>query len=156
VVVRSPAQISFCVIAVVVVSRPMQLRSPDLSTEQIAKWMRAAAASRKAETMAERTPQPGQFSRHQHPGFDFKSARQSLGRARAKNDIDTIKPLRRLRRNQGAINEALVDCLSAVLAVNKQMAAEIAGLSGEIALLRQQVAEKENRAASDAERVEPF
>ena len=127
---------------IVVVSRPMQLRSPDLSTEQIAKWMRATAQSPKAEGLA-RAPQAGQFSRH-HPGFDFRNARQSLNRARAKNDIDTIKPLRRLRRNQGAINEALIDCLSAALAVNKQMAAEIAGLSGEIATLRQQLAENEN------------
>lgn len=130
----------------------MQLRTPDLSTEQIANWMRAAANRPQAESTPERLPQAGQFSRH-HPGFDFKSARQSLGRARAKNDIDTIKPLRRLRRNQGAINEALIDCLSAALAVNKQMAAEIAGLSGEIATLRQQVVE--NSAASDAGRIGP-
>lgn len=121
----------------------MQLRTPDLSAEQIAKWMRAAAERPKAEPAPGRPAQVGQLSRH-HPGFDFRNARQSLNRARAKNDIDTIKPLRRLRRNQGAINEALIDCLSAALAVNKQMAAEIAGLSGEIATLRQQVAEKEH------------
>ena len=121
----------------------MQLRSPELSTEQIAKWMRAAALLPKSAVTSERAPHPGNLSRH-HPGFDFRNARQSLQRARAKNDIDTIKPLRRLRRNQGAINEALIDCLSAALAVNKQMAAEIAGLSGEIATLRQQVAETEN------------
>ena|SRR5437764_10950808 len=131
----------------------MQLRSPDLSTEQIAKWMRATAHCRKTQSVPERTPQAGQLSRH-HPGFDFKNARQSLNRARAKNDIDTIKPLRRLRRNQGAINEALIDCLSAALSVNKQMAAEIAGLSGEIATLRQQIAE--NGAAADAGRVGPL
>ncbi|HEX8897627.1 MAG TPA: hypothetical protein VF751_02925 [Chthoniobacterales bacterium] len=131
----------------------MQLRTPDLSTEQIAKWMRAAAHSRKVESMPERAPQAGQLFRH-HPGFDFKNARQSLNRARAKNDIDTIKPLRRLRRNQGAINEALIDCLSATLSVNKQMAAEIAGLSGEIATLRQQLAK--NGAAADAGRVGPL
>lgn len=124
---------------IVVVSRPMKTRSPDLSTEQIAKWMRSTAQLPRAE-MPARAPQTGNFSRH-HPGFDFRSARQSLNRARAKNDIDTIKPLRRLRRNQGAINEALIDCLSAALAVNKQMAAEIAGLSGEIATLRRQLNE---------------
>ena len=97
----------------------------------------------KAQSAPGRVPHPGKLSR-QHPGFDFRSARQSLSRARTKNDIDTIKPLRRLRRNQGAINEALIDCLSAALAVNKQMAAEIAGLSGEIATLRQHVVEEPN------------
>jgi len=99
----------------------MQVRSPELSVEQISKWMRAAATEpRPKQPAAQEAHLPLAFRRH--PGFDFKSARQSLGRARAKNDIDTIKPLRRLRRNQGAINEALIDSLSALIAVNKQMA----------------------------------
>jgi hypothetical protein len=119
----------------------MQVRSPELSVEQISKWMRAAATEPRRKVAAVPDAQCASISRH-HPGFDFKSARQSLGRARAKNDIDTIKPLRRLRRNQGAINEGLIDSLSALIAVNKQMAAEIAGLSGELATLRQQLAER--------------
>ena len=119
----------------------MQSRTPELSTEQISKWMRAAAAQPRHEQAVERGAEATQSSFRRHPGFDFKNARQSLGRARAKNDIDTIKPLRRLRRNQGAINEALIDTLSALIAVNKQMAGEIAGLSGELATLRQHLAE---------------
>jgi hypothetical protein len=119
----------------------MQVRSPELSVDQISKWMRAAATEPQREKPAAHEAHlPSPFRRH--PGFDFKSARQSLGRARAKNDIDTIKPLRRLRRNQGAINEALIDSLSALIAVNKQMAAEIAGLSGELATLRQQLTQR--------------
>jgi len=119
----------------------MQVRSPELSVEQISKWMRAAATEpRREQPAVHETQLPSAFRRH--PGFDFKNARQSLGRARAKNDIDTIKPLRRLRRNQGAINEALIDSLSALIAVNKQMAAEIAGLSGELATLRQQLTQR--------------
>jgi hypothetical protein len=118
----------------------MQVRSPELSVEQISKWMRAAATEPRRKVAPVPDAHRASISRH-HPGFDFKSARQSLGRARAKNDIDTIKPLRRLRRNQGAINEGLIDSLSALIAVNKQMAAEIAGLSSELASLRQQLAE---------------
>ena len=121
----------------------MQSRTPELSTEQISKWMRAAAAQPRREQAGERGTESIPSSFRRHPGFDFKNARQSLGRARAKNDIDTIKPLRRLRRNQGAINEALIDALSALIAVNKQMAGEIAGLSGELATLRQQLAESD-------------
>src|SRR3954447_21882876 len=125
----------------------MQVRSPALSPEQITKWMRAAATQPRPDQPGERTPvSPATFRRH--PGFDFKSARQSLSRARAKNDIDTIKPLRRLRRNQGAINEALVDALSALIGVNKQMAAEIAGLSGELAALRGRLAQTDTRELS--------
>ena len=121
----------------------MQSRTPELSTEQISKWMRAAATQPRPEQTVERGAEATLSSFRRHPGFDFKNARQSLGRARAKNDIDTIKPLRRLRRNQGAINEALIDTLSALIAVNKQMAGEIAGLSGELATLRQQLAESD-------------
>jgi hypothetical protein len=109
--------------------------------------MRAAATEPRQEQAAERTA-VSTSGFHRHPGFDFKSARQSLGRARAKNDIDTIKPLRRLRRNQGAINEGVIDALSALIAVNKQMAAEIAGLSGELASLRERLAQPEARASS--------
>jgi hypothetical protein len=119
----------------------MQVRSPELSVEQISKWMRAAATEPQPKLPTVPDAHRASASRH-HPGFDFKSARQSLGRARAKNDIDTIKPLRRLRRNQGAINEGVIDSLSALIAVNKQMAAEIAGLSGELATLRQQLGER--------------
>jgi len=121
----------------------MQSRSPELSTEQISKWMRAAATQPRREQAPERGVQATASAFRHHPGFDFKNARQSLGRARAKNDIDTIKPLRRLRRNQGAINEALIDALSALIAVNKQMAGEIAGLSGELATLRQRLADSD-------------
>ena len=121
----------------------MQSRSPELSTEQIFSWMRAAAAQPRHEQAVERGAESTLSSFRRHPGFDFKNARQSLGRARTKNDIDTIKPLRRLRRNQGAINEALIDTLSALIAVNKQMASEIAGLSGELTTLRQQLAERD-------------
>lgn len=122
----------------------MQLRSPALSPEQITKWMQIAATRPRPEQPGGRAPTLPAAPR-QHPGFDFKSARQSLGRARAKNDIDTIKPLRRLRRNQGAINEALIDALSALIGVNKQMAAEIAALSGELATLRGQLAHTQTR-----------
>ena len=129
----------------------MQSRSPDLSVEQISKWMRTAVAQPRHEQASARGASLAPSFRG-HPGFDFKNARQSLGRARAKNDIDTIKPLRRLRRNQGAINEGLIDALSALIAVNKQMAGEIAGLSGELATLRQQLAERDaagDRAGQD-------
>ena len=132
----------------------MHLRSPDITVEQISAWMRLAAAETRPARATERSVVERPAFRH-HPGFDFKSARQSLKRARTKNDIDTFKPLRRLRRNQGAINEALVDAFSALLAVNKQMASEIAGLSTDLAAVRSRLAEYEGAAApgeTDADR----
>ena len=124
----------------------MHLRSPDLTVEQISDWMRLVAAETRPAQVVKRSAVAQPAFRH-HPGFDFKSARQSLKRARTKNDIDTFKPLRRLRRNQGAINEALVDAFSALLAVNKQMASEIAGLSTDVTALRSRLAEYEGAAA---------
>jgi hypothetical protein len=56
--------------------------------------------------------------------------------------------LQRLRRNQGAVNEGLIDAFSALIAVNKLMAAEISALSSEMATLRQLVAEHEARSTS--------
>ena len=126
----------------------MLIHCPELTANQIAEWMRTAAArpaARRtvASSSAERT------TRHHHPGFDFKKAREALNRARAKTDVHTIKPLQRLRRNQGAVNEGLIDSFSALIAVNKQMAAEISALSSEMATLRQLLAESEARSTSE-------
>jgi hypothetical protein len=62
--------------------------------------------------------------------------------------VHAPKPFRRLRRNQGAVNEGLIDSLGALIAVNKQMASEIAGLSTDVAALRQRLAENETQSAS--------
>lgn len=120
----------------------MQIRGPELTGEQIANWMRQAAARPTTAAAISRAPSDSRSYRD-HPGFDFKKARQALNRARAKTDVNTIKPLRRLRRNQGAVNEGLIDSFSALIAVNKQMAAEITALSADVARLRQRLADKE-------------
>ncbi len=134
----------------------MQIRSPEVTSEQIAKWMRLAVARPRpagpratiSPVAATRAPMELRQNRG-HPGFDFKNAKQALKRARAKTDVNTIKPLRRLRRNQGAVNEGLIDSFSALIAVNKQMAAEIAALSADMSLLRQRLAENETSSKSD-------
>jgi hypothetical protein len=125
----------------------MEIRSPALTPEQITKWMRLAVARPLSKRATASVP-AGLGPYGNHPGFDFKKARQALNRARAKTDVNTIKPLRRLRRNQGAVNEALIDSFSALVAVNKQMASEITALSADIAALRQRLAESE--AVADA------
>jgi hypothetical protein len=134
----------------------MEIRSPALTTEQITKWMRLAVALPASKPSAARAA-VGFGSYGNHPGFDFKKARQALNRARAKTDVNTIKPLRRLRRNQGAVNEALIDSFSALVAVNKQMASEIAALSADMATLRQRLSESEalQDAASDTTTGQP-
>lgn len=119
----------------------MQIRGLELTSEQIAQWMlqdatRPNPAGRVAGPQAPLDVRPYR----DHPGFDFRKIREALNRARAKTNVRTIKPLQRLRRNQGAVNEGLVDAFSALISVNKQMAAEIAALSTEITTLRQRLA----------------
>jgi hypothetical protein len=120
----------------------MQIRSPELTSEQIANWMRLAAV-RPVNGRTEGRAPAELKSYRQHPGFDFKQARQALNRARKKTDVRTLKPFQRLRRNQGAVNEGLIDSFSALIAVNKQMASEIAALSTDVTTLRQRLAENE-------------
>jgi hypothetical protein len=122
----------------------MQISGPELTREQIEQWMRLAAARPRPAGPVAATRAPMELRPYRnHPGFDFKKAKQALNRARSKTDVHTIKPLRRLRRNQGAVNEGLIDSFSALIAVNKQMATEIAGLSADVAALRQRLAEME-------------
>lgn len=125
----------------------MLIHCPELTADQIAEWMRTAAA--RPATQSSRRSSLERTTRQHHPGFDFKKAREALNRARTKTDVHTIKPLQRLRRNQGAVNEGLIDSFSALIAVNKQMAAEISALSSEMATLRQLLAENEARSTSE-------
>ena len=126
----------------------MLIHCPELTADQIAEWMRTATERPAARPPAIRSSAE-RITRHHHPGFDFKKAREALKRARTKTDVHTIKPLQRLRRNQGAVNEGLIDSFSALIAVNKQMAAEISALSSEMATLRQRLAESEARSTSE-------
>jgi hypothetical protein len=122
----------------------MQISGPELTSEQIEQWMRLAAARPRPAGPVAATRRSMELRPYRdHPGFDFKKAKQALNRARSKTDVDTIKPLRRLRRNQGAVNEGLIDSFSALIAVNKQMATEITALSADLAALRQRLAEME-------------
>jgi len=128
----------------------MLIRCPELTTEQIAGWMQRAS-ERPVSSKTIRGPVSEWRATPYHPGFDFKKTRDALNRARTKTDVRTIKPLQRLRRNQGAVNEGLVDAFSALISVNKQMAAEISALSTEITTLRQRLAEIEVRSTSEEE-----
>ena len=126
----------------------MQIRCPERTIDHIAEWMQRALA-RPASRKTNSRPLLQRPTPRHHPGFDFKKTRDALNRARTKTDVRTIKPLQRLRRNQGAVNEGLIDAFSALIAVNKQMAAEISALSSEMATLRQMLAENEARSTSE-------
>lgn len=117
----------------------MLIRTPQLDVEQIAAWIGHATASVSTITPVESVRV---ISETRVPvEFDFRKPRQALKRARAKTALRTIKPLRRLRTDQAAVNESIMDALSAILAVNKSMGAEITSLAAEVAKLRAELAQ---------------
>ncbi|HEV3409836.1 MAG TPA: hypothetical protein VG095_06055, partial [Chthoniobacterales bacterium] len=120
---------------VLVLNGCMLVRMPGLDTEQITEWIHDSIQSLPpAKTATAR----GTMA-HDESRFDFNKVREALHRARTKTWVPLAKPLRRLRRNQGAVNDSLIDAVSALLEVNKQMAAELAALRMEMAELRAQV-----------------
>ena len=121
---------------------PVQIRTPRLTSGQITKWMRLAATRQISRPAPGRAPTDLGLYRD-YLGVDFEKAEQALNRAQAKTCVKTIKPFRRLRRNQGAVNQALIDSFGALLEVNKQMKSEIAALSMDIAALRQSLAKND-------------
>jgi hypothetical protein len=63
----------------------------------------------------------------------------SLDRARRKSFVRTIKPLRRLLRNQGAVNDSLIDALFHLSAQTQEMVEEIKDLRKQLTALQKQV-----------------
>jgi hypothetical protein len=62
----------------------------------------------------------------------------SLDRARRKSFVRAIKPLRRLLRNQGAVNDSLIDALFHLSAQTQEMVEEIRDLRRQLAALQKQ------------------
>ena len=63
---------------------------------------------------------------------------ESLDRARRKSFVHAIKPLRRLLRNQGAVNDSLIEALFHLSAQIQEMAEEIRDLQRQLAAVREQ------------------
>jgi hypothetical protein len=63
----------------------------------------------------------------------------SLDRARRKSFVRAIKPLRRLLRNQGAVNDSLIDALFHLSAQTQEMDEEIRDLRCQLAALQKHI-----------------
>lgn len=112
--------------------------------EEITGWIRQAAESA-TSTIAGVNPPSSHLAddASAQAAFNFRPAREALKRARTKTDVKAPQPFRRLRRNQAAVNESLIDACSALIAVNKRMAAEIEALASDLASLRRHLARRE-------------
>ena len=63
----------------------------------------------------------------------------SLDRARRKSFVRAMKPLRRLLRNQGAVNDSLIEALFHLSAQTQEMVEEIRDLRMQLAALQRQI-----------------
>jgi hypothetical protein len=63
----------------------------------------------------------------------------SLDRARRKSFVRAMKPLRRLLRNQGAVNDSLIDALFHLSAQTQEMVEQIRDLQRQLIALQRQV-----------------
>jgi len=118
----------------------MPFRQPEITIEQITKWIRLSL--RPPLAAPPRGPvKPLPIRPREHSPTDFKSVRQAINRAHAKTSIKTIAPFRRLRRNQGAVNESLISSIRSLLRVNKKMAREIELLHADLSNVVDQLAE---------------
>jgi hypothetical protein len=118
----------------------MPFRQPEITIDQIAKWIRLSLRPpRSAHPRGPLTPLP--VRPHEHSSANLQSARQALNRAHAKTSIKTIAPFRRLRRNQGAVNESLISSIRSLIRVNKKMEREIELLHADFSNVCDQLAE---------------
>jgi hypothetical protein len=107
-----------------------------VSVEEISGWIRDSAAS---EVTAQATN--GQGIGQAAAPVSEHSARigSSLHRARTKNFVRALKPFRRILRNQGAVNDSLIEAVHHLAAENQQMMEQIEDLRSVVQALRSQL-----------------
>lgn len=122
----------------------MSIHLPEFTPKQIGSWIGRVAKTNRPTPDRHRPskPKPPAAVVPQKPVrrvfFDFRLIRQALNRAATKAYVPIPKPLRRWRRNQGAVNQSVIDCLGGTVTVVEALVAEIQELRREIAELRGQ------------------
>jgi hypothetical protein len=117
----------------------MLIRTPALETQQIQTWIRDGAKRLPFSGDATGRGPVHANNGRQTTDFDFKKVRQAVQRARSKTTLRIMKPLRRLRTNQAAINESVIDALSGLITINKALVADLAARDAELAELRARI-----------------
>ena len=91
-------------------------------------------------------PQPGEARDHPLPislklGLRADRIEKALSRASRKSFVRAIKPLRRFLRNQGAVNDSVIEGVTELYAQTQAMIEEIGELQRRISTLENQVRE---------------
>lgn len=107
------------------------------SLQEISKWICAAAAS---ETVEPGPSLESNLAAHSASG-DFHEERieASLRRARQKTFVRMAKPLRRIWRNQGAVNDSLIEAVSHLAAQNQELIDQLCDLRGAVRGLQREL-----------------
>ena len=101
-------------------------RTRTVPEEQIATWICSAADSKSWRPGLNRPSNPVTI-----PVTDISHAariQSSLDRARSKTFVKLVKPFRRLFRNQGAVNDSLIEAVYHLAVQNREMMEELSDL----------------------------
>ena len=110
------------------------------STEEISGWI-SAAATAEAQSQAEiaSSAETSLAAPAPPPSLHETRIHSSLHRARTKTFVRMAKPFRRLFRNQGAVNDSLIEAVHHLAAQNEEMMQQIEDLKGVVNGLRNQL-----------------
>jgi hypothetical protein len=111
---------------------------PPASPNEIAKWVRDAAAEdpwRPGHKLG-----IGAAAASENRGFHFAIVEAALNRARLKTYVRGAKPFRRLRRNQSAVNDSLIEAVHHLTTQTQEMKQELNELRRVVGNLRRQLA----------------
>jgi hypothetical protein len=123
------------------VKKPVRQESAAVPPREIMKQIYDAASTdpwRPSHRVVTR-PLPTSLASDAH----FSYVCDSLDRARRKTFVRAMKPLRRLLRNQGAVNDSLIEALFHLSAQTQEMVEEIRDLRMRLAALQKQIPPRE-------------
>ncbi|HEX8678936.1 MAG TPA: hypothetical protein VF683_03185 [Chthoniobacterales bacterium] len=112
-----------------------QLRTA--SHEEIGKWVRDAATAKPWRPGHNLRDGPALAPQHRDHHLALVAA--ALNRARVKTYVRLVKPFRRLFRNQGAVNNGLIEAVYHLSRQTQEMMQEINHLRRTVASLRKQL-----------------
>ena len=84
-------------------------------------------------------------------GFSLGKAESEVRRAQAKTFVRAIKPLRRLLRNQGAVNDSMIIAVSELIDVTEKMARRVELLDVYFGALKKQVRQIDSKEVATLE-----
>jgi hypothetical protein len=119
-----------------------------VSLEETANWIRDAAVSKSWRPSHQSGPIPVSITEIYDVHFEL--IQSSLLRARSKTFVRAIKPLRRILRNQGAVNDSLIEAVHHLAAQNQKMLEQMNDLRRLVSKLSGEMPRPERRTTAES------